>query len=257
MHGDAAFVIGMTHKVCEDYAYARQDVGRYIACVSDGCSGSVHTDVGSRILALTWPQFGIPWSVRNLEAISDAVVDQCDYLGLPLQAADATLLGINCSSNSNDKGATVDIFGTGDGFMAIRSSSKLTILELEVASGYPFYVNYHASGGRTRLHGYLEDGNVMVCREHGEDDLICPDGLMSRKMFLQEGDVVAVFSDGVASCIRDGEVVDPLEVIRDLMDFKSMAGSFVQRRMHGFFRKVRKEGWRVEDDLSMAAIYVG
>ncbi|MBC8139363.1 MAG: protein phosphatase 2C domain-containing protein, partial [Fibrella sp.] len=48
---DAAFAIGKTHKVCQDYALTG-DAHATIPTVwlSDGCSSSPHTDIGARLL---------------------------------------------------------------------------------------------------------------------------------------------------------------------------------------------------------------
>ena len=50
-HADAAFTIGKTHAVCQDYALAQNasDTSPLRATwLSDGCSSSPHTDIGAR-----------------------------------------------------------------------------------------------------------------------------------------------------------------------------------------------------------------
>ena len=49
MNTDGAFYIGTTHEVCQDYCMAENDA----IVVSDGCSGSPGTDMGSRVLSIT------------------------------------------------------------------------------------------------------------------------------------------------------------------------------------------------------------
>ena len=48
MNANCAINIGSTHALCQDYALARND-GPYVI-LSDGCSSSPDTDVGSRLL---------------------------------------------------------------------------------------------------------------------------------------------------------------------------------------------------------------
>ncbi len=61
MHADSVYVIGDGHQVCEDYArsgcfsdmWISEDGLRsavHYALVSDGCSGSKDTDIGSRLI---------------------------------------------------------------------------------------------------------------------------------------------------------------------------------------------------------------
>jgi hypothetical protein len=70
--------------------------------------------------------------------------------------------------------------------------------------------------------------------------------------------IAAVFSDGVKSFVDEQrQEVSTLEVIRSLMNFKGFKGEFVKRRMQGFLKSARKRGWKHDDDLSMAAIYLG
>ena len=49
MNTDCAFYIGTTHEVCQDYALT----GEYSVAIADGCSGSVLSDFGSRVLSVT------------------------------------------------------------------------------------------------------------------------------------------------------------------------------------------------------------
>ena len=54
---DSAFQIGKTHDVCEDFALTgtfedEKNTARYVI-VSDGCSSSQNTDLGSRLLSFS------------------------------------------------------------------------------------------------------------------------------------------------------------------------------------------------------------
>jgi len=53
MNDDSIFTIGKTHRICQDYAHTGNKNGMFYAILSDGCSSSEHTDLGSRIMVKT------------------------------------------------------------------------------------------------------------------------------------------------------------------------------------------------------------
>ncbi len=69
----------------------------------------------------------------------------------------------------------------------------------------------------------------------------------------------ALFSDGVQSFLQPGRAeAIPLEsVVPELVSFKNTRGAFVGRRMNGFLKVCRREGWRHADDLALAALHLG
>ncbi|MBM3457554.1 MAG: protein phosphatase 2C domain-containing protein, partial [Armatimonadetes bacterium] len=101
MHADAAFRMGCTHSVCQDYAVALRATaaGGPAILLADGCSSSPDTDVGARLLAratarvlesvATLAPRTLPEAQRSgVERAHRAAAD----LGLPAGALDATLL---------------------------------------------------------------------------------------------------------------------------------------------------------------------
>lgn len=84
MNADVAFAKGKIHLVCQDYAAAEVTESGVTVLVSDGCSGSPHTDFGARILtqcALINLPLLKAWPVSQAVALAtgdDAVVAEDD-----------------------------------------------------------------------------------------------------------------------------------------------------------------------------------
>jgi hypothetical protein len=87
-------------------------------------------------------------------------------------------------------------------------------------------------------------------RSHPLGEVCCRDSRIS--LILGSWDFVAVFSDGVTQV--DG--MDWRDVVAELMNFKSIEGDFVKRRMNRFLKDCRAHGKGPIDDISMACIHI-
>ena len=100
MNCDCAFRIGSTHEVCQDYALS----GKNTVSIADGCSGSVLSDIGSRVLSVTAMN-----KMIELESLHDfdekelilLARPSIKVLNLPNECLDATLL---CAAKKEDAG---------------------------------------------------------------------------------------------------------------------------------------------------------
>ena len=108
MNADSTFTIGSSHQVCQDYAVAglRNDRGLAsqrnrlaYAVVSDGCSSSIDSDFGSRLLSkaaerlILSEDHAAPDDARLLhEAASLRALRLARKVGLDPTSVDATLL---------------------------------------------------------------------------------------------------------------------------------------------------------------------
>ena len=255
MHADSAYVMGMGHRVCQDYARAGSHANLAYGIVSDGCSSSPDTDVGARLLALTAERLckqysdegrfkiDIPRVARVAESAREIFVST-----LPCESLDATLLVLVAQEN------VVKASFMGDGAIAARLPyGDLLIWEAEAPDGYPRYPNYLNNNARK---ANVEAGDRWVVRLSNGGEYSTRD-VIAFNQDIEDADVVAVFSDGVRS-FTDAErnPIPGASVIAELMDFKGYHGAFVQRRLYAFMRAAAKRGWRHEDDVAMAAIHM-
>lgn len=277
MQADSFFTIGSSHHVCEDYALSGDVDGRPFAVLSDGCSGSKHTDFGSRFLCL---------ASRDALAVSapgrfhrDSVLPiACSMVGksLPWSCLDATA-AVVYHDNVHLKAQVV-----GDGVVVVRHrDGSFRIHRISYSGGAPGYLTYlldnnryqqFAAGvagapgaTRTVITTWWDSSFEGQLHEPAQDTskvAAVPSDFWKRFCYpRQDFDLVAVFSDGVQTfeCTTDlrGHAPVPLvTALQQLLDFKSMKGRFVTRRCRKFFRKFCVENaWSHHDDFAMAAIY--
>src|ERR1700748_45867 len=99
-NSDSYYSIGSSHNYCDDFALTSKG-NKYlieIAAISDGCSSSKKSNYGAMIL----PQVTIDciyYALHNPEFFQDSIINSAirarDYLNLPEQSLDATLLVIS------------------------------------------------------------------------------------------------------------------------------------------------------------------
>lgn len=293
MHSDAYFAQGRRHRLCQDYAMAGrtpaapkptwplpgdpdpETLRKTFAIVSDGCSESPDTDFGARFLvrraAANIDVFGKP---RVDLAVDNAWLSS-RQLRLSDNCLDATLL----AAYQHEDTVLVEIYGDGVVAARERRTGALTVHSVEFPSGAPLYPSYWLKEARfqhylkkfgsvrqhtvdtVRLDGAREttkrDGAPYVEIEDGAYDLVPICVSFDRATY----DVVAVMSDGMGSFKQrrgNGFESVPLEdAVTHAMSFKGFAGEFVVRRMRAFLQDAADEGWHHDDDVSMAAIYMG
>ncbi len=259
MHSDSSYVMGMGHRVCQDYARAGrtpQEHPLVYGIVSDGCSSSPDTDVGARLLALTAERrlrSAYPVQMDSLftdlrpAATSIERDRSLVFPDLPQRALDATLLFVATDRIDRARFACM-----GDGMIAAKDwDGALRIWDVEAPDGYPRYPNYANNEARRRS---VEAGEVWIARFPGGGEYHTSRAVSFEQTVIG-AQVVAIFSDGVRS-FTDAErrPIPGAEIVAELMAFKGYQGAFVQRRLHAFLKAAAKRGWRHEDDLAMAAI---
>lgn len=284
MHADSHFVTGKTHAVCEDYALADNNKGYPLILLSDGCSSSKHVDVGARILAHCCRH-----RLRSVEIVKmverEHLGDVLDFydkyfrqtiwiansarrgMGLPEECLDATLLAVTTLPGD------VIVSVAGDGVFALRDSKHqvIRIFQIEYKTNAPYYMSYQLDPQRnenfhrdfsptkhvTEVILNLKTGEI---EDKAEEDI--SDSISYWHFYKSDYDIIALFSDGIEtfrlSTIHDIEYTYKAhEIVRELFEFKTLKGSFVQRRCKRFLKNCENQKAQHDDDFSMAAIYLG
>lgn len=274
MNTDSAFAIGKRHEVCQDYAQSEVEGKWARAWISDGCSSSRDSDIGSRLMVLAAKQtfqtmLETGWNLKDsspedigLMTITGATVS-AGVLDLPLETLDATLLSVVCD------GERVCLSAFGDGVMFLRWVGGMErCLDIEPTNGYPDYLSYRMDKARRDKFDATWKATKArkALRGHSDRTELDPHkGYAEIHELVQGGaklELAAVMSDGVRSFYRKGEsgASEPIpleEVLKDLLDFKLHSGRFVQRRLNRFLKDAAAKGWEHHDDISVAAIHFG
>ena len=266
MNSDHHFWIGTKHKVCEDYALSSSQDNLQVAVVCDGCSSSIDTDIGSRLIAraalqhidkIEDPSFGkVVISAANIQARA---------LGLPFYSLNVTLL----VAVAYDNKYTARCYG--DGAIAIiKKDGTVSVNEYVYPSGAPRYLTYSLDsnmhkafieqfGEKHFINKYdLSFGSIgMELREEMDDDTdpftigICN----NIKAIILMSDGFGSFYQFVDSSTSRNMIEIPnREVYEKALGFKGLQGKFVERRAKKFILDCEKMGWMNGDDCSMAAI---
>lgn len=263
---DSHFSMGSTHDVCQDYAVSRCDDNRVIACVSDGCSSSPMSDIGSRLWCVS--------ALRNFSkggCIHDLVSDSLRYfVGLGLSemfplCMDATL-GVIVQS-----GKTADIFLAGDGVIIERyKDGSLFISNFQsekIGSGdAPAYPSYLFDFDR--LDFYLDkvvSPRRLLYRSGYSEDLLVkkyvPDSFFwHERRDLSKYSHIIICTDGIRSFfggdMNNPVIIDYNNVIEEMVENIGCGNAFVRRMVNILKRKSKKNGWRHYDDLGICGISI-
>ncbi len=260
MNSDRTLWIGKDHVICEDYALSGKSpcgVATY-AIVCDGCSASTDVDVGARLLAMAARE-NIMWdfmrdnvSTFGLTTINNAYEVLKRFPMVRIQCLDSTLF-IAYVQNKR-----LTVFGFGDGVIVHKNKLRTDLIHIQLSSGAPDYLSYHLEQGRMEAYGKeFKDSKKVVWTNY--------DGIHDYKPFtpfvlqrdVEEGDVIAVISDGINSFRKaDYTPIPWQDLIEEFTGFKNFEGEFVQRRIGAFKRKCLKDGITHSDDISVAAILV-
>ena len=274
MHSACAFHIGKAHRICQDYAVAGSTNGSLFVVLADGCSSSPDTDIGARLLAqsarclLPEPTASAAaWGAYHDAAIHKAA-DCAEILGLPPTCLDATLLTVIASD-----GGAFTACCHGDGVVVLgRQDGGLEVSAISYAASYPFYPSYRLDKARRRQWDAQAGNEKRV-----QSWRLGPEGVPTEDMRLSIRDLelftgtaedycfVAVLSDGVQAFTETLETdtsrtprpVPLLDVLTNLMAFKSSRGEFVQRRVTAFFKDCAARRRQHHDDFSLGVVWLG
>lgn len=280
-HPDHIFFQGKTHRVCEDYADSGvlSEKKLPFAIISDGCTRSVRTDFGSRILTQSAKchleeRPDLPFTPEStFYQIGTQAKQIIRSLHLPDSSLDATLSLIQVKKRQ------FVAQSMGDGFFFARDINGFWVIiqrqfscEVPELGNAPSYLSYWLDAKKSKTYLSIprfqtisyyqfnpEIGLVQKLQEsvypldQEKDFLLCMD------FPFHIYDILLCASDGFESFCFKG-TSDPVpfeEIIPVLLDFKGTTGEFVQSRMQKMVnRDCLRKGWEFFDDLAIAGIKV-
>ena len=275
---DTFLKIGSSHAVCEDYVLSGAHQLQYII-LSDGCSSSPNTEMGSRILCYLARQYiryrfdefpgSKPGSFRlNYQDMGSWIIHNAEMtarqLGLPRNCLDATLMISYIDPFESDQ--TVNIFIYGDGFLVLIPKNEqysLQIQEIEFApDNMPFYLSYTVEPLRLQSYHDRKVSKFFNATQHDPskyywEDEYAYDWPTHLSFSMNDYKAVMMFSDGLKSFIKQDptnrEIIPIVDVIEGLVSFKNIKGKFIQRRVSKALKKLEKDNISHYDDLSIGA----
>jgi hypothetical protein len=265
MNTDSIFQIGKDHVVCQDYAMADITANVAYAIVSDGCSASPNVDVGARVLAMSAKSILLQRALNN--DFTTNFGSSCIFHSnrifelfptLNHTALDATLLMASVINKE------LKCIIHGDGVYIRRGKEKTEVVHVELTSGAPDYLSYHLNKGRMEAYLNLTDNvkKVNITTIHTDGSVVVdaieyePFVPVFFEYTVDEGDIIAVISDGINSFQNENGNISYLDLVDEFIGFKNTVGEFEKRRINAFKRKCSKENITHSDDISIATIII-
>lgn len=269
---DGLFKIGSTHNVCEDYVHHGQEFLPFCV-VSDGCSGSKNSDIGSRILAHSFEQVMkligkekiINYPARKLAGrVQSYACSNIANLGIPEDALHATLLF--AVINPNEKKLRVTMIGDGVLALKMKDSNDSIVLKSDFSKDYPIYPGYFNNNELLKRYDLINEDeeqevthNWIVGKEPKNGKVSHDEYIYEIILPLDQVEWVMLASDGIDTFVEEefpnrGQNTEKL-VIPYFKDVKARQGAFVTRRINKMLGKELSD-FKHEDDLSVAGISI-
>jgi len=260
MNSDSAFKIG-NHEICQDYSFNIIINNKHYIIVSDGCSGSKNTDIGSRLLTLL--------AVRKIYNINilphphDLIISMLQaqlYFHIDNQNFDATLL----MASSDGK-----IYAQGDGVIVIYYPEYIELFILNYSKGYPAYLSYLNDEDRFNQFSNVDQqyniekivfdfnwnliSNEIINHINTESfEYNCANNY--KKIILLSDGIFSFYKKIITETSNSTEKINYLDILKNLLDFKSMSGKFVSRSLNAAEKNYNKNNIFHYDDISIAVI---
>lgn len=250
MNTDSIFLMGKTHKVCQDYAYSND---RYLI-VSDGCSSSPNTDIGARILTQCAKTILNEVKDRiNYEDFGTLVISKAqvivDALRLNKNCLDATLIVAFFESNRGNP--YMQIFMYGDGVIIFKEKEKTSIQNIRFSSGAPYYLSYQFDYRRQMQYLVEYDKPLYINEEESDYSKHLN---FFYKIIPGITQSIIIGSDGLSTFLDmdNSKDLDLEGVIHNLTDFKTTKGEFLKRRVIKATKSMEKINSYHMDDIALA-----
>lgn len=271
-------------KGCEDYALCGKRNRFSYGIVADGCGSSEHASLGARLLALGveseitgFSSYFLP-DVYDFDvySLSTMILDAAKRVNTTMSSFGvtcptdymATLLCMVCVKDYQDRERlTVCGFGDGGFFYKKKGCDRISGFTVEFSNNapyYPFYETYENNylkevdpDGKEQVifNEGIEVGGVFPFRDRVSlSDFVKDEKLFAEELFCDELDFALITSDGIESIIGKPDKYDGWSAAKDIFDFKSMQGEFLQRRVNAHFKREEKAGCFHMDDFSAAGI---
>lgn len=254
MYIDSFLKIGHSHQLLEDSVVVGDNRNPYII-VSDGCSGSKWTHLGSNILTKTAEKIFLETGNFNINSIIHQSHFIAKSLGLDDTALDATLM----FATIKDRKVNISIYGDGCLFYQ-KGENKISYL-LSYDKNMPYYLSYTLN--KERQLSYQEFVNDES--EHGINRTLTIDKFednnhssyrdVNFRGFHLELDIedlkyLILSTDGIDSFEKE----NISSTFDKLHSFKNFKGDFISRRIKRIIKEHEVDNIFHFDDIGIAGI---
>jgi len=259
MNIDSFTKTGHSHTLFEDSVITGDSPFPYLI-VSDGCSSSKNTHLGSHLLSRS-AELELLESENIHASFGESIIyrarSMADLMGLSHNALDATLL---VAYVKDDK---VHVWMTGDGCLYYKSNGVKTTLSIQYFRNMPYYLSYKLEplrneSYRQKVEEAKENNESIKTVMRWQDDILTEvecDYNKALKLILNKDDLeyLVLSTDGIESFVTEQDRTLN-EIDLKIHSFKKFTGDFLQRRIKRIIKEEAKEGRNHFDDIGIAAI---
>lgn len=265
---DSFYKIGATHKVCQDYATH----GNNYAIISDGCSSSPNTEVGSMIAtrALDFCLQHYLNKDNDYKALftltAGKMKSMADALHLSYNSLDATL-GFVIADEDSIKGV---LYGDGN-FIVKYKNGFVLVVNVEFAENYPDYLSYTLDINRAKQLAKLTSNHKKITKTVYKPDLsevVCSLSYTVQDVIFVDNFIDSGIDSEVSFACVTSDGLDTFQyqnysgwtdikqelILAELLAFKVFTQGFLERRMNLFKKYCKKNIVRHSDDFSMGVV---
>ena len=284
---DNIFVIGDGHNICEDYAHSGVAFDKYpYVIISDGCSASYNTDIGSRVMVRAFVSIlenfndmEHPISIIRDDEMDihrkSAMVYDCLYKALAYKVntiSDAMGLHVGALDATVRMAIIIEgylfMFHYGDGLTILNNHTTGDTENMWYTNypyNAPFYPNYSfmdyiSTTQMTQKYASMYEKSLVDC--DGEEQEVYQYVTKKRNFYsmidLKTMDTgvytISVMSDGIETFFESNKNITTGEVVDNILAFKNFQGIFVQRKVRMYLNTLAKRNIKHYDDVSVASI---
>lgn len=260
LYYDQFCTIGKTHTVCEDYI-AQGEIPTPFIILSDGCSASNHTEIGSRILVSTAKhlfenakEFPPDYTIFGNQLITTAWDVAQKLLPSPLTTNDSILDATTMLAFVHNSEILVYIYGDGCIFYKDYQGNVHTI-DINFTHNAPYYLTYWLNPKRRAEYERYDQKPLFIIDSVSGRSL--PLSFTTPLIFrfaLNQFKTIAIASDGATSFIKFTQAVklSLYTVAVQLLDIKgNIDKEFAKCHVTNTLEKYAQDHIFPVDDLSI------
>lgn len=249
---DHYYCIGKSHLYCQDYT-AQGETPWPTLVVADGCSSSLDSDIGARLLAHAALQvLAEKETTPDYATLGLAIVRRAErlvgQLGGHSMMLDSTLL---IALHQEDE-VLVRVYG--DGFLLLEDhAGQCRSLEIAFEHNMPYYLNYRLDPGRQAAYAGEGEQPLLVL-ENGESTRHRYDAPLEWRFAWNEYRKIGIASDGVGHYVdvASQKLVPAADIAREILSLREPTADFLKRRIPKMNQRLAREDKAPLDDVAVA-----
>ncbi|MCV6638379.1 protein phosphatase 2C domain-containing protein [Candidatus Albibeggiatoa sp. nov. NOAA] len=256
LHLSSHYIIGATHSECQDFTL-HSDVPIPHLVVCDGCSSSLGSHVGARILAKTAQYLLQQPTIPDYHDFGQYVINKgqrlVSQMELPNEVLDSTLL---VAFVQNDI-VTAYIYGDGC-ILYQKMEGTIGTINIEFADNAPYYLTYWLN--EEHQAAYAMRGDDLMYIDDSLNPQFNPQSFRKPLIYhfpLAEYKTIALTSDGAISCVdvENSDKKTLAEVAPQLLQSdKPLDDNFVEQRILTMQQHYVEQQVHILDDLAVAML---